>query len=157
ASGSVLNFLPQAGDDPVNFEAGAQLALVSDCQNTSVLPVGSSGGTSLTIGNVLTGTAEPTCSNPGNRDLRVFNLSKDFVTGTYDLAFREDDNPDGRPIGANPRRLVPVLMRREHADPAQELVRGVDELKFRYGVQDSTGNTRYLTAEEMEGGAIACP
>lgn len=162
-TGGTLSFAPQPGDDAydedipaLSFVAGEN-ALVSDCQNTSIVPVAAAAGTTLTLGTVLAGVAEPACSNTGMRDMRVFNFSKDFVSVTYSVELREDENPDARPNSGQPRRLVPALIRRENGGNAQELVRGVDELKFRYGVQDANGNTRYLTAAEMDAGAIPCP
>ena len=55
-------------------------------------------------------------------------------------------------------RLIPALVRQENG-VAQELVQGVDLMVFRYGVQDATGATRYLTADlvdSRDGGTIAC-
>lgn len=162
-TGGSLSFVTPAGDDvydpddPARSFVAGENALVSDCQNTSIVPVAAAAGTTLTIGTVLSGAAEPACSNAGGRDMRVFNFSKDFVNVTYSVELREDENPDARPNSGQPRRLVPALVRRENGGDAQELVRGVDELKFRYGVQDENGNTRYLTAAEMNAGAMPCP
>lgn len=163
ASGGTLAFAPQPGDDPYDpadpqrsFVPGEN-ALVSDCQNTSIVPVAAAAGNTLTIGNALTGSMQPVCTNSGARDMRVFNFSKDFVTVTYSVELREDENPDARPNSAQPRRLVPALIRRENGAAPQELVRGVDQLKFRYALLDSSGNTRYLTADEVDAGVIPCP
>lgn len=160
STGGTLTFAPQAKDDPVNFDPalGAQLAVVSDCVNSSVVPVAAFAGTTLTLGNVLaSGVGEPACTNPGERDMRVFNFSRDFVTVTYSVELREDESPDARPNSPAPRRLIPTLVRRENGGDAQELVRGVDQLKFLYGVQDGSGDTRYLTAAEVDAGVIPCP
>lgn len=158
-TGGTLNFAPQAGDDPVNFDAGLpyQVALVSDCVSSSILPVAGIGGTTLTLGTVLGGVSEPSCTSTGTRDMRVFNFTQDFVTVTYSLELREDENPDARPNSPAPRRLIPVLMRRENGADPQELVRGVDELKFLYGIQDENGDTRFLTAAEVDATTIPCP
>lgn len=164
ATGGSLVFNPQPGDDHydpadplASFVAGENV-LVSDCQNTSVLPVAGAAGTTLAIGNVLGGgVGEPACTNTGTRDMRAFNFSKDFVTVTYALELREDENPDARPNSPAPRRMIPVLVRRENGANAQELVRGVDELKFLYGVQDENGSTRFLTAAEVDATAMPCP
>ena len=156
ASGGALTLARQLGDDPINLVSG-ELALVSDCQNVSILPVAAVAGSSVTLGNLLSGKA-PTCSNPGSRDMRMFNFSKDFVTVTYFLQFQADDNPDARSNSALSTRLVPVLMRRENGGDPQELVRGVDQLRFHYGVQDSSGGTRFLTATEIDASAaLTCP
>ena len=156
-TGGTITVNPQAGDDPVAFTRATKLALVSDCQNPSILPVASVAGNVITLGNVLPG-ATPTCTANATRDVRVFSFSDDFVTVTYYLAFRADSNPDARPnVGS--ARLIPTLIRRENG-VEQELVQGVDHLVFRYGVQDRTGNTRYLSASQVNnrlGNTINCP
>jgi len=154
-SGATLQLNRQTGDDTPNFIAGQQLALVTDCVNSSVLPVSAFAGNTVTLGNLMPG-ATATCSNSGTRDMRVFNFSKDFVTVTYFLALREDLDPDARPNSPTAaKRVIPVLIRRENGFD-QELVQGVDQLAFRYGVQDSTGKTNFLTADQVEAGAVAC-
>lgn len=156
-SGGTITVNPQAGDDPVVFTRATKLALVSDCQNPSILPVASVAGNVITLGNVLPG-ATPTCTANATRDVRVFSFSDDFVTVTYYLAFRADANPDARP-NTGSTRLIPTLIRRENG-VEQELVQGVDQLVFRYGVQDRAGDTRYLTAAQVNnrlGSTVNCP
>jgi type IV pilus assembly protein PilW len=51
--------------------------------------------------------------------------------------------------------VIPTLIRREN-DTRQELVQGVDQLAFRYGVMDPTGKVNFLTAAEVDAGAVAC-
>ncbi len=157
SSGGSITVSPQTGDDPVAFAAGAGLALISDCQNPSILPVSGYSGNVISIGTTLGGA--PTCTATALRDVRVFNFSEDFITVTYYLAFRNDDNPDANPNSAAAKRLIPTLIRRENGVD-QELVQGVDRLDFRYGVQDVGGNTRFLSADRVEnrnGGVVTCP
>ena len=154
-SGATLQAAVQPGDDPLNFDAGAQLAMVTDCVHSSVLPVAAAAGGSLTLGTLLPG-AIATCQNSGTRDMRVFNFSKDFVTVTYYLALREDQDPDARPNSPTAaKRVVPVLMRRENGVD-QELVQGVDQLTFLYGVQDPTGHTTFMSAADVQA-STTCP
>jgi type IV pilus assembly protein PilW len=157
-TGGSLTLAPQAGDDAVNFDAATpQLALISDCQTPSIVPITNVAGNVLTLGAVLPGGV-PICAADGARDVRVFNFTRDFVTVTYYLAFRANDNPDAPP-NAGGARLTPVLIRRENG-VEQELVRGVDRLDFTYGVLDNGGNMRFLTAAQVQaspGGAISCP
>jgi len=156
ATGSTLTLIPQTGDDAPNFEPGNQLALVTDCVNSSVVPVASFAGNILTLGSVLPGATAACSNNSGSRDMRVFNFSKDFVTVTYYLALKEDDDPDARPNSPTAaKRVIPVLVRRENGE-SQDLVQGVDQLAFRYGVQDPTGKINFLTAAEVNAGAVAC-
>lgn len=159
SSGGSITLAPQTGDDPVNFEtSAASLALISDCGGPSIVPISGRSGNTLTVGSVLSGAGEPICGARGERDIRVFNFSRDFVTITYYLAFRASENPDAR-VNGGTQRLVPTLIRRENG-VEQELVRGVDRLDFRYAVRDSGGNMRFLTAAQVDdrlGGAVACP
>lgn len=162
-NGGAVTLDPQAGDDPLNFPTGSSLALLSDCHSPSIIPISGSSGNTLTVGNILPPLPDParfpSCSPAGERDIRVFNFSTDFVTVTYYLALRTNDDPDARVNAPPGQRLVPVLIRRENG-VEQELVRGVDRLDIRYGVRDNAGNLRYLTAAQVDnrnGGAINCP
>jgi type IV pilus assembly protein PilW len=150
ATGATLRLNTQTGDDALNF-SGGQLALVTDCINSSIVPVGSVAGNVLTLGNLTTGSGM--CLNSGSHDMRVFNFSSDFVTVTYYVRLKADPSPDARPNSStSAARVIPVLMRRENGVD-QELVQGVDQLTFRYGVQDATGRTRFFSAAEIEAGA----
>ncbi|MEO8459858.1 MAG: PilW family protein [Dokdonella sp.] len=156
-SGGSLTISPQSGDDTLNFAAG-NLALVTDCVNPNILPISAVAGNTLTIGATLAGGASPFCGANAASDTRVFNFSADFVTVSYYLAFRDDNNPDASANSAAAKRQIPVLIRRENGIE-QEIVQGVDRLDFLYGVQDGNGVTRYLDAGQVNnnlGGAITC-
>jgi type IV pilus assembly protein PilW len=152
--GAVMQVNPQAGDDPLTMGAG--LALVSDCVNPAILPIRAVDPATgnLTIGdNILPGATGYLCNGSSARDARVFDFSRDFVTVSYYLVFRADDSPDAQPNSAAAQRLIPVLVRRENG-VEQELVRGVDQLAFNYGVQLANGNTTFLSASEIQGAAV---
>ncbi|MCK9539907.1 prepilin-type N-terminal cleavage/methylation domain-containing protein [Dokdonella sp.] len=154
AAGTTFNLNPQSGDDPIgNMQPGR--ALISDCINPTVIPISGVSGNTLTVGDILPGATGIVCSGSRLHDVRLFNFDTDFVTVSYYLALREDDNPDARRNSSAAKRLIPVLIRRENG-VEQELVRGVDQLMFRYAVQDATGNTRIMTASEVQAGT-ACP
>lgn len=148
---------PDVGDDPINLTDG-QLAMVGLCSRAPVvLPVASVAGNLIKTGETLTGAAPPKCSVPAS-DVRLFNFSTDFVTVTYYLAFRVNDNPDA-PANANGQRLTPTLIRRENG-VEQEVVRGVDRLEFTFAVEGRDGFTRMLAAPQVEnrlGNSIDCP
>lgn len=158
-SGGTITLAPQTGDEPLNFApSGPQLALISDCGSPAILPISGVSGNTLTLGTRLASAIQPICGARGQRDIRVFNFTRDFVTVTYYLAFRANDDPDARVNGGG-AALIPTLIRRENG-VEQELVRGVDRLDFRYGVRDNGGNMRFLTAAQVDnrlGGAITCP
>lgn len=148
ADGDTITISPQAGDDPISGLTPG-LALVSDCVSPSVLPIAAVSGNVLTIGGILGGAGGFLCKGNRTRDVRLFDFSSGFVTVSYYLAFRADDNPDARPNSSADRRLIPVLIRRENGTE-QELVRGVDQLAFLYGVQDINGNTQFLSADDVD-------
>lgn len=151
---------PQTNDDPISrMKPG--LALISDCVSPAIVPINAVAGNVLKIGiapgstsGILSGAGGSLRAGNSTRDVRLFNFSGEFVTVSYYLAFRADDNPDARPNSTATKRLVPVLIRRENGEE-QELVRGVDQLLFRYGVLDSGGNTQFLKADEVNAGT-AC-
>ncbi|MBO9662413.1 PilW family protein [Dokdonella sp.] len=162
ADGDTIQVSPQDGDDPISGMTPG-LALISDCVSPVVLPISAVSGNLLTIGavpqtssGILAGASGFSCKGNRTRDVRLFNFSADFVTVSYYLAFREDDNPDARPNGGGDTRLIPVLIRREKG-VEQELVRGVDELVFRYGVQDRTGKTQFMSAADVNVGTECSP
>ncbi len=152
--GNIITLDPQVGDDPLNFAAG-DLALISDCADPVVLPTAGATGDDVEIGNVLSGVTGTVCGTNTRRDRRMFNFSRDFVTITYYLIFRADENPDARPNGGGAQRLIPTLIRRENGVD-QELVRGVDNLRFLYGVVDDGGDLRFMTARQVQA-ATNCP
>lgn len=151
-SGNKIKVAPQTGDDPVSrMQPG--LALVSDCLNSSVVPISAVSATDneFTIGPGVLGNAANVCNANSVSDKRVFNFSDDFVTVSYYLAFREDMN-GGRLNSAESVRLIPTLIRRENGVD-NEIVQGVDQLGFQFGVLDGGGNTRFMSAAEVEAGA----
>ncbi len=80
---------------------------------------------------------------------RLFDFNTDFVTVTYFVKVVAND--DGSRTGA--------LMRKDRSG-SQEVIRGVERLDFLYGIEDSHGHTRYLSADEVDsngGETIACP
>jgi type IV pilus assembly protein PilW len=157
-SGGTLVLVPQAGDPPARFAAGG-MALVTDCRHADLMPVSMVASHTLTLGSLLPAAEPPlACAAPDGRERRAHDWSQDFVTVSWYLAFRVDEDPNARP-NVGRQRLVPTLIRRENG-VEQEVVRGVDRLAFTFGVADRQGQMRYLDAEGIDsrlGGTIACP
>jgi type IV pilus assembly protein PilW len=155
AGGDTFTVSPQQGDNPVT---SMRAALISDCANSNIIPIGSVLGNNFTIApGILVGAPGNICTGSGLRDVRVFDFTNGFKTVTYYVALRADTNPDSRPNSAAAQRLIPTLVRRENGSD-QDLVQGVDQLKFLYGVQDSLGNTRFMTADAISAApASTCP
>lgn len=149
---------PSSSEPPATtFESG-DLAMLADCSQSQVFAVTVAGTGSLTVdsGSNYSG-ANVACVQPRNGG-RLFDFNKDFVTVTYYLELKTDDNPDA-PSG----HLVAVLMRKLNDEAAQPVVRGVEKFDVQYAVEDSLGRTAYLTADDVEsgdtgsGGSLACP
>lgn len=140
---------PATGEPALSeFQAG-HLAMLADCSNAQIFAVDatSSGVLNVRAADNFSG------SSPTNQQLqsapRLFDLNTDLLTVTYFLQVIDDGN--GRKVGA--------LMRRVNGT-SEEVVRGVERLDFLYGVEDSNGSTRYLSASGVDtriNGAINCP
>lgn len=168
ASSSSVTITPQDGDDhtqpaasnPITTVAArsfnaADLILISDCQNPSILPLASVSGNVLTLGSsVLPDPAGvgPVCGAGANRDTRVFNFTQGFITATYFIKLVPDPNPE-----ATAGRMIPTLIRRINGQD-EELVQGVERLDFLYGIQDNANAVHYLTAKDVDSYATgSCP
>lgn len=148
-AGGSVTIAPATGDDDVTsnalkFEAG-NLVLYSDCQNPSLFTATGFASNTIALKQLLPGGAggAPYCKAVANRDTRLFNFSKQFVTVTYYIKLVQDDDPDHG--GA----LVPALVRRENGTD-NELVRGVERLDFVYGVRKPDGTVVFMDAKTID-------
>jgi len=157
--GGSMTLDAQAGDDDVTaanlkFEPN-DILLFSDCQNPSLFGVNGFAGNVVSLKPLIPGGVggAPFCKATANRDARVFNFSKQFVTVTYYIRLVASDDPD------NPSAVVPALFRRQNGVDS-ELVRGVERLDFVYGVRDNGGTIRFMDAASVDasadGGAGSC-
>lgn len=146
---SKLSIVPKTGDrDPDTFNSDG-LALLADCSNSEIVKLDRSGSvfTPASSGNVLA----PKCVSASS-DARLFDFRRDFITVTYYLKLVPDPNPQAS------GRLVSALMRRVNGGDAtvggseEEIALGVERLDFKYGVEDATGATAYLSAAEVDAG-----
>ena len=161
--------VPPAPADPPFDVLAQQVVMLNDCEKPQIFRVGSVGPSAVLPGGfdlapsteAVNGGFVCPANTPG-REVRVFNMSDDFVTITYYLRLRADENPDA--VG----RLIPVLMRREtrtrqpgNVDQVteQELVQGVERLDFLYGVHRGNDQITYFSARELDaaGGCTGLP
>lgn len=157
---------PAPADLPFDLVAG-QLAMISDCDRPQIFGVGSVTPSAALPGAIdLTPDAEAVAGgfvcpagSPG-REVRLFNVTGNFVTITYYLRLRADQNPDA------PGRLVPVLVRREASTTQpgnvdqvveQELVQGVERLDFLYGIHRGNDRITYLSARDVDAAGGCTP
>ncbi|AVP96164.1 hypothetical protein C7S18_02675 [Ahniella affigens] len=125
------------------FVAG-DLAMISDCNNAQVFEAAAAG---VAITPNDTTDDSPTAHNDisaftRGADSRVFNFTRNFITSTYYLQIRNDSTTPGRRISS--------LVRQVNGN-AQIIADGVERLEFRYAIEDVNGQTRYLTAEQVQG------
>jgi type IV pilus assembly protein PilW len=149
ANGTVaaINLKQGQGEPSVtDFKAG-HLAMLANCSSASIFAVDGEGAQISPVavsGALGANSGLPVAMQPQSAP-RLFDFNTDFVTVTYYL--KVVANEDGSTTGALIRRLNGT---------DNELVRGVERLDFLYGVEDSNGNTSYLTATQIDSGTN-CP
>lgn len=119
------------------------LLMLADCNSSQVFAASMSGNTFTPNGTI--NFSGSTVNAPSSYAPKVFDFKNNFITVTYYLKVVSDNN--GHTTGA--------LIRRVNGVDA-ELVRGIERLDFRYGVMDANGNTRYLTAAQVDA-TTSCP
>ncbi|URX61069.1 PilW family protein [Luteibacter anthropi] len=156
ADGSIasIKLVPATGE-PAVTAFGSNMALLADCSTAQVFAV-TGKGTSALVPDDANNFGKPIALQPQSAP-RLFDFVNDMRNVTYYVQVVSDDGTEtGQKTGALMRRVngttVPV--------PDQELIRGVERLTFRYGIEDSSGGVRYLTADQVDSrisNAIACP
>jgi type IV pilus assembly protein PilW len=144
-----LTVKPATGEPALSeFQAG-HLAMLADCSNAQIFAVDAPSSGVLNVRAADNFSESSPINQPLQSAPRLFDLNTDLLTVTYFLQVIDDGN--GRKVGA--------LMRRVNGT-SEEVVRGVERLDFLYGVEDSNGSTRYLSASGVDtrvNGAINCP
>lgn len=138
-------------EPPLTDFVDGDLAMLADCSNAQVFAVTKSG-------NVLTPDSANNFSTPAPQQPlsapKVFDFNRDYQTVTYYL--RVVDNGNGQTTGALVRRVNGGTTGPGGSE--DELVRGVERMDFRYGVEDADGKVRYLTAGDVDKATgITCP
>jgi len=148
-TGGSITIAPATGDDDVTSDAlkfvAGDLVLYTDCQNPSVFKATGFASNAVALDKLLAGGAggAPYCKAAANRDTRLFNFTKQFVTVSYFIMFVKDDDPD------HSGGVVPALIRRENG-VNNELVRGVERLDFVYGVRKPDGTITFMDAKDID-------
>jgi len=145
------NYSTAVAMPPLNF-ANTDLAMVTDCKAAAVFEATYAGnavtpsdtndsdGTFNDIGTFTTTSDNPLPTDVDG-DARLFNFTKDFRTVTYYLALRNDAD--------DPTRRISMLMRQVNG-VAQPIVDGVERLEIQYGVENSNGTMRFMTANQIQ-------
>lgn len=147
ATGSTVKEIqlnPAANEPPVTAFS-SNMALVADCSSAQVFSVTGS-KTALLTPDATNNFSSPLALQPQSAP-RLFDFVHDMQNVTYYVQVVSDDGTaTGVKTGALMRRVNGTTV----SVPDQELIRGVERLTFRYGVEDKDGKVRFLTADEVD-------
>jgi len=135
--------------------ASNDLVMVTSSSFSGIFQVTKAGAV-LTPSSIINSSFVPCVgSSTGQVEATLFNFSRNFVTVAYWLQLTADPN--------DATHLIPSLYRTQAdntgtAATPQELVQGVEQMDFLYGVQDVNGAVSYATASQMSIGpnALTC-
>lgn len=149
-----IDLNPTSSELPTSAFKGS-LALMADCSSAQVFAV-TGAGTGVLVPDASNNFEAPLAQQPQSAP-RLFDFQNDMQNVTYYVQVVSDD-------GTNAGIKTGALMRRVNGPatnvPDEELIRGVERLTFRYGIEDSTGGVRFLTADQVDsrlGKTINCP
>lgn len=148
------------GEPPLSNITNGDLFMLADCSNAQIFPATFASPTITPIADATngfgTGTGDvPTAQQPESVP-KVFDVNRDFQTVTYYVKLVSANNDGNAPFTGALMRRVNGGLKADGVTPAgpgaseDELVRGVERLDFKYGVQDSTGNTSFLDANDVD-------
>lgn len=151
-----ITLTPVSNEPLRSHFVNGDLAMLADCSNAQIFAASYNAGSGVLTPNAannFTGTG-PVAQQPESAPM-VFDVNRDMQTVTYYLKVVSANNDGNAPFtGALMRRVNGGSIPNGGSD--EELVRGVERLDFRYGVQDSSGNTSFLSAEDVDK-STACP
>lgn len=149
-----IDLAPTATEPPITeFKSG--MALVADCSSAQVFAVTGS-TTAKLVPAAASNFVTPLALQPQSAP-RLFDFVNDMQNVTYYVQVVSDNGSDtGVKTGALMRRVNGTTV----SVPDQELIRGVERLTFRYGVEDANGAVRFLTADQVDSRVnktVTCP
>lgn len=159
ASGVVINLNPQTFEPKAsNFKSG-DLAMLADCSNAQIFAATLS-GTTITSGAVGSAAGQnfvaPT-GQTGQAALELFDFNRDYQTVTYYVRVVSNGDSSGHTTGALIRRVNGGSANAAHNGSETEVVRGVERLDFKYGVEYPDGTVHFLTAKQVDGSNSTTP
>jgi type IV pilus assembly protein PilW len=148
ADGSLtVRLAPMQGEPAIkDFQSGDPLAMLADCSSAQIFAV--SGQSSSQISSTGNNFAQPVAFENMSAP-KLFDLSRDFQTVTYYLKVVDSGDGHGHTTGALVRR-VNGGNTAVRGGSAEEIVRGVERLDFKYGVQYADGSARFYTASQVD-------
>jgi type IV pilus assembly protein PilW len=159
-SSIVLN--PRPGEPPRSHFTNGDLVMLANCSGSQIFAAdyAAASGTLTLSSDGNFGDSRP-ISPRSDSAAKVFDVNRDFQTVTYYLKL-VSVNSDGKlPLtGALMRRVNGGLKSDGNASQPgaseDELVRGIERMDYRYGVEDADGNTRFLSAQQIDT-STSCP
>ena len=156
---SSITLKPLSGEPPASHFLNGDLVMLASCSSSQifaatygagVLTVAAAGASNFTGSGPV---SQPTDTSP----TMVFDVNQDFLTVTYYVALVSENNDGSAPFtGALIRRVTGGLANAAKGGTEDELVRGIERMDFKYGVQDATGSTSFLTAAQIDA-STSCP
>src|SRR6185437_902416 len=163
-----ITLTPQtaAGEPSLSNITNGDLFMLADCSSAQIFPATFASPTITPLADTTngfgTGIADlPTAQQPQSVP-KVFDLNTDFQTVTYYLKLVSVNNDGKAPLTGALMRRVNGGLKADGVTPVKpgasedELVRGIERLDFRYGVQDASGNTSFLKASDVDA-STDCP
>jgi type IV pilus assembly protein PilW len=149
-----ITLSPAAGEPPQSQFKGP-LAMMADCSTAQVFAV-TGATTTILKPDATNNFSAPLALQPQSAP-RLYDFGTDMQNVTYYVQVVTDD---GTATGVKTGALMRRVNGTAATVPDQELIRGVERLTFRYGVEDTSGGVRFLTADQVDSrnnGAITCP
>ncbi|WP_426287156.1 PilW family protein [Luteibacter sp. E-22] len=149
---SSIHIVPKTGEPSLAGVVDNEMMMLADCSTAQIFQT--TGNPDFVPVDTAGNFSAPRALVPQSAP-RFFRLKTDFRTITYFLQVVSDD---GTATGAK----TGALMRCDSGQTpvCQELVRGAERLDFTYGIEDSGGLMRYLSATQVDsraGNTIPCP
>ncbi len=159
-SSIILN--PRAGEPPRSDFSSGDLVMLADCSGSQIFAANyvAASGTLTLPSDRNFDSSRPTAPRLESA-AKLFDLNRNLQTVTYYLKLVSANNDSKPPLtGALIRRVNGGLRldgsTNQPGASEDELVRGIERMDFRYGVEDADGNTRFLTAEQVDA-STNCP
>lgn len=154
SSGTVsqINLNPASNEPAVSHFKSGDVAMLANCSSAQIFAVTGGGTSTLTPAAAASsaGTGQNMAlpsTQQGSAAPMLFDVNRDYLTVTYFLQVVQ--NADGTTkTGALMRRVNGASL--DGKSTADEIVRGIERLDFKYGVEYPDGTTRFLTAAQVD-------
>jgi type IV pilus assembly protein PilW len=164
ADGRVASIIlnPRPGEQPRSNFTNGDLVMLANCSGSQIFAAdyAVASGTLSVSSSENFDDSHPIAPSVASA-ARVFDVNRDLQTVTYYLKLVSVNNDGKLPLtGALIRRVNGGL--RNDGNSSQpggsedELVRGIERMDFQYAVDDADGNTRFLSAQQIDA-STNCP